>query len=348
MFRATRLLECLAALLRASFPNAAVPVPADVVLALATRAASPDGAAVAAAPGLPSVAIPAETLAAFPALHVAAANLTTALVRCGGGTIARLAGAVARRVESNVRAGGGIEDGAGKSRVATRGAPARAATYRLAAAAARAFGPAYAANELAAVVVPAAAADAVGGWRGVGSSVGSNGGRAAFAAAASRRASAANVSSKRRKKGGAWGQAGAEEMEAFLAAGGLLDRRGGTAGGSAGAAAYAVRAAALDALDATPVAGRGDVAASANAADAAVAEAAASAVAAATAAPSTAAFVERSARRHRGASRGVRRVVVVDARRARFVRKIFPSRLRRFAPRDERTRRWAIARGARC
>ena len=39
VFRATRLLECLAALLRTSFPNAAVPVPADVVLALATRAA---------------------------------------------------------------------------------------------------------------------------------------------------------------------------------------------------------------------------------------------------------------------------------------------------------------------
>ena len=292
VFRATRLLECLAALLRASFPNAAVPVPADVVLALATRAASPDGAAVAAAPGLPSVAIPAETLAAFPALHVAAANLTTALVRCGGGTIARLAGAVARRVESNVRAGGGIEDGAGKSRVATC-ASSRAATYRLAAAAARAFGPAYAANELAAVVVPAAAADAVGGWRGVGSSVGSNGGRAAFAAAASRRASAANVSSKRRKKGGAWGQAGAEEMEAFLAAGGLLDRRGGTAGGSAGAAAYAVRAAALDALDATLVAGGAAMSPRLRTlADAAVAEAAASAVAAATAAPSTAAFVE--------------------------------------------------------
>ena len=303
-----------------------------------------------AAPGLPSVAIPAETLAAFPALHVAAANLTTALVRCGGGTIARLAGAVARRVESNVRAGGGIEDGAGKSRVATCASLSRAARDRLAAAAARAFGPAYAANELAAVVVPAAAADAVGGWRGVGSSVGSNGGRAAFAAAASRRASAANVSSKRRKKGGAWGQAGAEEMEAFLAAGGLLDRRGGTAGGSAGAAAYAVRAAALDALDATLVAGgRGDVAASANAADAAVAEAAASAVAAATAAPSTAAFVEATS------------PAAIAARRAAYDALLSSTLAPRVSsgkssPRgcdvsrraDERTRRWAIARGARC
>ena len=289
VFRATRLFDCFAALLRAPFPNAAAAaVPADVVLALATRAASRDGAAVSAAPGLPTVAIPAETLAALPALHVAAANLLAALVRCGGGALCRLAGPIARRVDANLRASGG--NVGGSSRGAATCASTRVATYALAAAAARAFGPAAAANELAAVVIPAAAADAVAGWCGVGAA---GGGDASGAADAAKRAAAKPGASKKRKKGGAWGQAGAEEMEAFLAAGGLLDRRGGVAGGSAGAAAYAVRAAALDALDAALVAGGAATTPRLRTlADAAVAEAAAAAVAAATAATSTAAFVE--------------------------------------------------------
>ena len=221
---------------------------------------------------------------------------------------------------------------------------------RLAAAAARAFGPAYAANELAAVVVPAAAADAVGGWRGVGSSVGSNGGRAAFAAAARGAPPPRTFHRRDGKKEARGDRLARRRWRRFSPREGSwigeevprVDRRARrrtpfarrrwtrwTRRSSRGAA-MSPRLRTL--------------------ADAAVAEAAASAVAAATAAPSTAAFVEATSPAAIAARRAAYDALLSSTLAPRrFVRKIFPSRLRRFAPpRDERTRRWAIARGARC
>ena len=145
----------------------------------------------------------------------------------------------------------------------------------------------------------------------------------------------------------AWGQAGAEEMEAFLAAEGSwigeevprVDRRARRRTPSRGGAGRA---------DATLVAGA-RCRRLANAADAAVAKPQHRP----SPPPPPRRPPPRSSRRPRPppsrrvarrTTRGCRR----RARRARFVRKLFPSRLRRFAPRDERTRRWAIARGARC
>ena len=129
-------------------------------------------------------------------------------------------------------------------------------------------------------VVPHAARDAVFGW-------GSGGDESSPASGtATRGADAKTKMSKSRKKGagGAWGRAGADEMDAYLAAGGLMDRRGGLAGGGLGHNADFVREAALDALEAIVTSGGAMLPANVRTlADAAAAEAASRAVLAATA-----------------------------------------------------------------
>ena len=290
--RATRLFGLLAEQLRAPFPSAqGVPVAADLVLGAVRRALAADGAGVAAAPGLPATAAPAEALAALPAAHVAACDALAALLEAGGGACVRLAGPVARALDGVLRAGAGggtasdayrgrrTGNGDGVSKPSTC-ASIRAAAYRAAAAAARALGPASAAGELAVFVVPHAARDAVFGW-------GSGGDESSPASGtATRGADAKTKMSKSRKKGagGAWGRAGADEMDAYLAAGGLMDRRGGLAGGGLGHNADFVREAALDALEAIVTSGGAMLPANVRTlADAAAAEAASRAVLAATA-----------------------------------------------------------------
>jgi len=290
--RATRLFGLLAEQLRAPFPSAqGVPVAADLVLGAVRRALAADGAGVAVAPGLPATAAPAEALAALPAAHVAACDALAALLEAGGGACVRLAGPVARALDGVLRAGagGGTNSDAYRGRRTGNGdgvskpstcASIRAAAYRAAAAAARALGPASAAGELALFVVPHAARDAVFGW-------GSGGDESSPASGtAARGVDAKTKMSKSRKKGagGAWGRAGADEMDAYLAAGGLMDRRGGLAGGGLGHNADFVREAALDALEAIVTSGGAMLPANVRTlADAAAAEAASKAVLAATA-----------------------------------------------------------------
>lgn len=272
--RATRLFSLLACVFRAPFPSAAgVAVPADLVLGAVRRALAADGAGVAAAPGLPATAAPAEALAALPAAHAAACDALAALLEAGGAANARLAGPVARALDGVLRAGAtpalnrgsgsdasgkrGGGGGGGDARPGATCATTRAAAYRVAAAAARALGPASAAGELALFVVPHAASDAVFGWgsRSHPGSVDEN--RTLVHEKKSLRDA---VSQRRPKKnprgsGGAWGRAGADEMDAYLASGGLVDRRGGLAGGGVGSAADTVREAALDALEAIVTSG---------------------------------------------------------------------------------------------
>jgi len=290
--RATRLFGLLAEQLRAPFPSAqGVPVAADLVLGAVRRALAADGAGVAVAPGLPATAAPAEALAELPAAHVAACDALAALLEAGGGACVRLAGPVARALDGVLRAGagGGTNSDAYRGRRTGNGdgvskpstcASIRAAAYRAAAAAARALGPASAAGELALFVVPHAVRDAVFGW-------GSGGDESSPASGtAARGVDAKTKMSKSRKKGagGAWGRAGADEMDAYLAAGGLMDRRGGLAGGGLGHNADFVREAALDALEAIVTSGGAMLPANVRTlADAAAAEAASKAVLAATA-----------------------------------------------------------------
>ena len=84
-------------------------------------------------------------------------------------------------------------------------------------------------------------------------------------------------------------------MEEYIASGGLIDRRGGVAGGGFAAATAAVRAAALDCLEAVLTSAGAALKPSVRTlADAAAAEAASAAVAQATAPPSSPAFLEAS------------------------------------------------------
>ena len=297
--RAIAMLRVIAAMLRASLPTAAAaPVPAELILAAARRTLDCDGAGAATAPGLPAIALRVETLAALPDAHVAAADVVVALVECGGVAMTALAGPVARLVDSCLRRGdgsgrrkegGGVGGGGGWGTCAG----VRVAMYAVAAAAARRMGAGAVAGDLAAAVVPAAARDAVLGWDGSGAP-----GASSSAAAAARRASKTSTTDgKKRKKGkgGAWGTAGAAEMEEYIASGGLIDRRGGVAGGGFAAATAAVRAAALDCLEAVLTSAGAALKPSVRTlADAAAAEAASAAVAQATAPPSSPAFLEAS------------------------------------------------------
>ena len=104
--RASRLFRLLAHAFRAPFPSATgVAVPADLVLGAVRRVIAADGAGVAAAPGLPATAPPAEALAALPAAHAAACDALAALLEAGGAANARLAGPVARALDGVLRAG---------------------------------------------------------------------------------------------------------------------------------------------------------------------------------------------------------------------------------------------------
>ena len=297
--RAIAMLRVIAAMLRAALPTAsAAPVPAELILAAARRTLDCDGAASSAAPGLPAIALRVETLAALPDAHVAAADVVVALVECGGVAMTALAGPVARLVDSCLRRGdgsgrrkeGGVVGGGGGGWGTCAGV--RVAMYAVAAAAARRMGAGAVAGDLAAAVVPAAARDAVLGWDGSGAP------GASSAAAAARRASKTGTTDgKKRKKGkgGAWGTAGAAEMEEYIASGGLIDRRGGVAGGGFAAGTASTRAAALDCLEAVLTAAGAALKPSVRTlADAAAAEAASAAVAAATAPPSSPAFLEAS------------------------------------------------------
>ena len=299
--RATRLFGLLACAFRAPFPSAAgVAVPADLVLGAVRRALAADGAGVAAAPGLPATAAPAEALAALPAAHAAACDALAALLEAGGAANARLAGPVARALDGVLRAGaGGLNRGSGEREASGKrgsgdgdaGGPAtcattRAAAYRVAAAAARALGPASAAGELALFVVPHAASDAVFGWGSGGDARSVDANLNLHAGVKSKAVKSKAIQSGRKKargSGGAWGRAGADEMDAYLASGGLVDRRGGLAGGGVGSAADAVREAALDALEAIVTSGGAMLPAGVRTlADAAGAEAASRAFLAAT------------------------------------------------------------------
>jgi hypothetical protein len=299
--RAIALLRVLSAMLRHALPTAnAAPVPAELIVSIAQRTLDCDGAAIPAAPGLPAVALRVETLAALPDAHVAAADVVAALVQCGGVAMTSLAGPVARLVDSCLRRG----DGSGRRKGGVAGAGAgwgtcagvRAAMYAVAASTARHMGAGAASGDLAAAVMPSAARDAVFGWDGSGA-VGASSSAAAAADRASKAASADGPGGKKRKKGkgGAWGTAGAAEMEEYIASGGLIDRRGGSAGGASSAATAAVRAAALDCIEAVLTAAGASLKPSVRTlADAAAAEAASSAVIAATQAPSSPAAVEAS------------------------------------------------------
>jgi len=294
--RATRLFGLLACAFRAPFPSAAgVTVPADLVLGAVRRALAADGAGVAAAPGLPATAAPAEALAALPAAHAAACDALAALLEAGGAANARLAGPVARALDGVLRAGaGGLNRGSGSDASGKRGsgdgdarpatcATTRAAAYRVAAAAARALGPASAAGELALFVVPHAASDAVFGWGSGGDARSVDANLHAGVKSKAVKSKAQSGRKKARGSGGAWGRAGADEMDAYLASGGLVDRRGGLAGGGVGSAADAVREAALDALEAIVTSGGAMLPAGVRTlADAAGAEAASRAFLAAT------------------------------------------------------------------
>ena len=294
--RATRLFGLLACAFRAPFPSAAgVAVPADLVLGAVRRALAADGAGVAAAPGLPATAAPAEALAALPAAHAAACDALAALLEAGGAANARLAGPVARALDGVLRAGaGGLNRGSGSDASGKPGsgdgdarpatcATTRAAAYRVAAAAARALGPASAAGELALFVVPHAASDAVFGWGSGGDARSVDANLHAGVKSKAVKSKAQSGRKKARGSGGAWGRAGADEMDAYLASGGLVDRRGGLAGGGVGSAADAVREAALDALEAIVTSGGAMLPAGVRTlADAAGAEAASRAFLAAT------------------------------------------------------------------
>ena len=284
--RASRLFCLLAHAFRAPFPSATgVAVPADLVLGAVRRVIAADGAGVAAAPGLPATAPPAEALAALPAAHAAACDALAALLEAGGAANVRLAGPVARVLDGVLRAGAGASfDATGKP--GSRGTPSpstcagtRVAAYRVASAAARALGPASAAGELALFVVPHAARDAVFGWGSGGDTPAASG-----AAAGGDGKTKARSGGRKRGAGGAWGRAGADEMDAFLASGGSMDRRVGLAGGGVGHNADLTREAALDALEAILTTGGAMLPANVRTlADAAAAEAASRAVLAATA-----------------------------------------------------------------
>jgi len=183
-----------------------------------------------------------EVLGALPELHARACEVVGALLECGGVACARLAGPTARVLADALRRGGG------GGRAGTC-AGTRSALYATAAAATRGLGAAAAGGDLVSAVVPYAALDAVRGFGGRGG--GESFERGGSDDAASR--SVGQKKTKRRGKGGAWGQAGADEMEAFLASSGggyALARRGGSlAGGAFGVASCVVRAAALEYLE---------------------------------------------------------------------------------------------------
>ena len=153
--RATRLFSLLACVFRAPFPSAAgVAVPADLVLGAVRRALAADGAGVAAAPGLPATAAPAERSPRCPPRTPRRATRSPRSSRRAAPRNARLAGPVARALDGVLRAGatpalnrGSGSDASGKRAAAAAAAAAdpgatcaatRAAAYRVAAAAARA------------------------------------------------------------------------------------------------------------------------------------------------------------------------------------------------------------------
>ena len=267
LHRASLLFRVIACMLRQPFPNtAAVPVPADLILGVTRRALAADGSGVSPAPGLPATAAPAEALAALPSTHAAAMDSLAALLEAGGGAYIRLAGPVARVLDQVLRAGAGTntkgKGSDGKSSVQnSQGArpstcaQTRAAAYRVAACCARALGPACAAGELASVVVPHAAKDAVLGW-GTGTGQGPESSNGNSTKSKSKDTSG---NSRKKGKGGAWGRAGTEEMDAYLASGGLVDQRGGIAGGGVGRNSDFVKQNALDVLEAVLTSGGGMV-----------------------------------------------------------------------------------------
>ena len=258
LHRSQKLFKVIVEMLRQPFPNAAgVPLPADLVLGVVRRALNADGAGVSTAPGLPATAAPAEALGALPGTHVVACECLAALLECSGPALVRLTGPVARVLDGVLRAGAGTsaassaqgkrgngkpQSSAGLSSRPSTCATTRAAAYLLAASAARALGPASCAGELASVVVPHAANDAVLGWGTAGSAPGP------FSAKRSKLGR--NGNARKKGKGGAWGHAGSEEMESYLASGGVVDQRGGIAGGGLGRASDVVKRNALHALEA--------------------------------------------------------------------------------------------------